>query len=490
MLLCNVGHDFDYETEKVIRIFLPFEKITVTHEKITGDNTAICEISQSGTGFTARAAVSLSGKSESEAEQADTANLKDRELAVARCLYRCLSKITGYKSDWGILTGIRPAKLFSSLASAGGEDFARKRFKEDYLANDNKISLCSAARISEEKIIAESRPESFSLYVSVPFCPSRCSYCSFVSHSVESAKHIIPDYLSLLAKELKVTSRIVKDLGLRLETVYVGGGTPTSISADELKKLLFAVRENFDFSFVREFTVEAGRPDTVDIEKLNVISSSGATRISINPQSMNDGVLKAIGRRHTAADQKNAFLLARKAGFGNINVDLIAGLPTDTFESFKASLGEVLSLAPESVTVHALSVKRAANIVRAGELPDMSVGIAAAKMVDCAQKTLQENGLLPYYMYRQSKTVGNLENVGYAKKGYEGLYNVFIMDETHTVIACGASAVSKLKEPRGNNIERIFNFKYPYEYINRFGEIIARKEGIRAYYDKHPVFDK
>ncbi|MBO7519454.1 MAG: coproporphyrinogen dehydrogenase HemZ, partial [Clostridia bacterium] len=342
----------------------------------------------------------------------------------------------------------------------------------------------------EKRIIATSKPESFSLYVSVPFCPSRCSYCSFVSHSVENAKDIIPEYLELLKEELKYTARIVKDLKLKLQTVYVGGGTPTSISADQLKNLLFTIRENFDFSCVQEFTVEAGRPDTVDSLKLAAIKSAGATRISINPQSMNDEVLKTIGRRHTAADQKKAFSLARQAGFDNINTDLIAGLPGDTPESFKETLKEILSLNPESVTVHALSVKRAANITRAGELPDMSVGTLAAQMVDYARQTLKGAGLSPYYMYRQSKTVGNLENVGYAKKGYEGLYNVFIMDETHTVLACGASAVSKLKEPGGNNIERIFNFKYPYEYIKRFDEIIARKEGIKAYYDKYPVFNK
>ncbi|MBO4431998.1 MAG: coproporphyrinogen dehydrogenase HemZ [Clostridia bacterium] len=486
MLLCNIGHGFDYETEKVIRIFLPFEKISIIHEKKSGENTAICEMICRDSKVIANATVNAFGKTESARETVSDGE-KAGELSIARCLYRCLSAITGYKSDWGILTGIRPAKLFSSLIKSGGEEFARERFKNEYLASDNKISLCADTQKSEERIISTSRPESVSLYVSIPFCPSRCSYCSFVSHSVENAKDIIPDYLELLEKELKTTAQIVKDLNLRLETVYVGGGTPTSISADNLKRLLFCIRENFDFSSVREFTVEAGRPDTVDFDKLNVIKQAGADRISINPQSMNDDVLKAIGRRHTASQQKEAFYLARTVGFDNINTDLIAGLPGDTPDSFENSLNEIISLAPESITVHALSVKRAANITRNGTLPDMSVGFAAAKMVEYARKTLKDNGLLPYYMYRQSKTVGNLENVGYAKPGYEGLYNVFIMDETHTVLACGASAVSKLKEPRGNNIERIFNFKYPYEYINRFNEIMTRKEGIPAYYDKYSI---
>ena len=490
MQLCNIGHGFDYETEKVVRIFLPFEKISILREAAKGDNTAVCEIVTNSGCVTACSKVVLWGKTAVYTENVLQDTEKGRELALARCLYKCLSEITGYESDWGILTGIRPAKLFSSLAAQAGEQAAAERFRADYLAKDNKISLCRSASKSEQKIISQSRPESVSVYVSVPFCPSRCAYCSFVSHSVENAKAIIPEYLRLLGEELKEAGRIVKDLGLKLETVYVGGGTPTAITAGQLNDLLFAIRENFDFSAAREFTVEAGRPDTVDAEKLGVIKSAGATRISINPQSMDDNVLKAIGRRHTAEQMKEAFYLARAAGFNNINTDLIAGLSGDTPAGFEKTLEEILLLSPESVTVHALSVKRAANITRNGELPDKSTGEGAAIMVEAARKTLEENGFLPYYMYRQSKTVGNLENVGYAKAGFEGLYNVYIMDETHTVIACGASAVSKLKEPNGDNIERIFNFKYPYEYINRFDEIIARKEGVKAYYDKYPAFNK
>lgn len=491
MQLCNVGHGFDYETEKVARIFLPYEKINIIHGYMPGDNTALCALERKGETLYARAEVCLAGKKETFTERvADTENGKKSELAVARCLYNCLSAVTGYKSSWGILTGIRPAKLFSALADSSGVTAAKDIFKNDYLCEAGKTDLCLKCAESEKKITGLNTPASFSLYVSVPFCPSRCSYCSFVSHSVEQAKGIIPDYLRLLKKELMVTGEIAKRLGLRLETVYIGGGTPTSVKAEQLNELLSSVRENFDFSSVREFTVEAGRPDTVDREKLGVIKSAGATRISINPQSMDDAVLKNIGRRHTSKQMTEAFYLAREAGFDNINTDLIAGLDGDTFEGFKDSIKRILALSPESVTVHSLSVKRASNITRRGEMPDESTGCIAGKMVDFARETLQKSGLLPYYMYRQSKTVGNLENVGYAKPGFEGLYNVYIMDETHTVLACGASAVTKLKEPRGNNIERIFNFKYPYEYINRFSEIISRKEGIEDYYGKYPVFDK
>ncbi len=482
MQICNIGHNFDYETEKVVRIFLPDEKINIVHEFSFGENTAVCTLSED---FKASTQVKLYGKEIVKTQKLKPcADEKQKELAVARCLYGCLSEITGYKSPWGILTGIRPAKLYSRISDA------KSIFVNDYLCLPSKADLCAACAKSEKKITEFSTPKSFSLYVSLPFCPSRCSYCSFVSHSVENAKAIIPDYLNCLITEIEITGKTARELGLRLETVYVGGGTPTSIKADQLEILLSAIKENFDFYTVREFTVEAGRPDTIDIEKLEVIKSAGATRISINPQSMNDEVLKVIGRRHTAKQTKEAFYLAREVGFNNINTDLIAGLTGDTYESFKNTVGEIIKLNPESVTVHSLSVKRAANITRRGELPEFKAGKDAAEMVDFAREALAENGFLPYYMYRQSKTVGNLENVGYAKPGFEGLYNVYIMDETHTILACGASAVTKLKEPDGDNIERIFNFKYPYEYISRFDEIISRKEGIKAYYDKYSEHNK
>ncbi|MBR3909525.1 MAG: coproporphyrinogen dehydrogenase HemZ, partial [Clostridia bacterium] len=310
-----------------------------------------------------------------------------------------------------------------------------------------------------------------------------CSYCSFVSHSVQMAKKLIPDYVKLLCVELEETAKIAKALNLRLETIYIGGGTPTTLSPEQLDAVMQTVKSNFDLSFLREYTVEAGRPDTITPEKLMVIKKMGATRISINPQTMNDNVLSYIGRNHTASQTVEAFNLARELGFDNINTDLIAGLPTDTFESFKVTLSRVLEMNPESVTVHSLSMKRSSNLSTSGNLPELEAGKTAGMMVDYALETLSKNEILPYYMYRQSKTVGNLENVGYSKKGYECLYNVFIMDETHTILSCGASAVTKLREPFGNQIERIFNYKYPYEYITKFDEILYRKKRIKEFYD-------
>lgn len=488
MKLCNIGHNFDYEMEKLIRLFLPFEKIEVLHTKVCDKRYAICEVVQNGGDISAYAKLFLEGKEAEFSAIIDktiTDTLKETQHELARQLFYCFEKLTGYRSDWGILTGVRPAKLFSRYCGDYGADYAENFFKTKFLVSEQKLDLCKKAVKGEQEIIKLSSKNSFSLYLSIPFCPSRCSYCSFVSHSIEKAKDIIPQYVELLCKELEYTAQIAKDLNLRLETVYMGGGTPTTLSAQQLNRVLGVVNKCFDMSTVREFTVEAGRPDTITKEKLLAIKQNGVTRISINPQTMNDSVLECIGRKHTAKDTIDAFKLARKVGFDNINMDLIAGLPTDNFESFKSTLNKILKLNPESVTVHSLSMKRASTLNTSGQHSEIESGIEASEMVKFARDILTQNNILPYYMYRQSKTVGNLENVGYAKPGFEGLYNVYIMDETHTILACGASAVTKLKDTTQKNIKRIFNFKYPYEYINGYNELISRKAEIGDFYDKY-----
>ena len=488
MKLCNIGHNFDYEMEKLIRLFLPFEKIQVLHNEEVDTKYAVCEVKQCGNDTVVRVKLVLeNGEAEFSAlvdkEIPDTRKETQHELG--RQLFYCFEKITGYRPDWGILTGVRPAKLFSRYCNDYGSDYAEDFFKSKFLVKKEKLELCQKAVSGEEAIVKLSKDNSFSLYLSVPFCPSRCSYCSFVSHSIERAKEIIPQYVELLCKELEITADIAKNLGLRLETVYMGGGTPTTLNFEQLNQVLGTVNKCFDMSTVREFTVEAGRPDTIDSDKLLAIKKNGVTRISINPQTMNDKVLTAIGRRHTAKDTVDVFNLARKIGFNNINMDLIAGLPTDTFESFKDTLDTILKLNPESVTVHSLSMKRASTLNTSGQHSEIQSGADASKMVNYARDLLTKNNVLPYYMYRQSKTVGNLENVGYAKAGFEGLYNVYIMDETHTILACGASAVTKLKDNSQKNIKRIFNFKYPYEYISGFEEQISRKTEIGEFYGKY-----
>ncbi len=488
MKLCNIGHTFDYEMEKLIRLFLPFEKIEVLNSVQEDGEYAICSVSENQDNILVFAKLRLnSGDAQFEAIVDQTVQdvRKETQHELARQLFYCFEKVLNCRPDWGILTGVRPAKLFLRYCDEHGYDYAESFFKNKFLVSDSKIKLCKETILSEEKIINLSVDNSFSLYISIPFCPSRCSYCSFVSHSVEKAQGIIPQYVELLCRELEITAKIAKDLNLRLETVYMGGGTPTTLSATQLDMVLKAVTKNFDMSFVREFTVEAGRPDTIDEQKLQAIKNNGVTRISINPQTMNDSVLECIGRRHTADDTVKAFNLAREMGFDNINMDLIAGLPSDTYEGFKNTIDQILTLNPESVTIHSLSMKRASNLNKVGQHEEIKVGTEASKMVDYAGLTLKENSILPYYMYRQSKTVGNLENVGYAKRGFECLYNVYIMDETHTILACGASAVTKLKDTSKKNIKRIFNFKYPYEYISGFDELVSRKTEIGEFYDKY-----
>lgn len=493
MKLCLINNSFKYELEKLIRIFLPFEKIEFCSFRAEDDRTAVTELSKNAESTRLSAELFLSGKRYSEENTLNNSHPdyeRECERLLAVSLYNCFVRVSGYVPQWGILTGVRPAKLFSRLCTANAEKAAEDWFKNALFVSDNKISLCKETVEGEKRVTSLSKPDSFSLYISVPFCPTRCAYCSFVSHSVANAKKLIPEYIRLLTEEIKHTAEIAKRLNLKLQTVYIGGGTPTSVTADELSAVMRAIMESFDMTYLREFTVEAGRPDTVTKEKLNAIKTLGATRISINPQTMNDTVLENIGRRHTAADTENAFRLARDCGFDNINMDLIAGLPGDTLASFKDTVSRVLALDPESVTVHSLAMKRSSTLNVNGMFPETRAGAVAAQMVDYARDTLENNGILPYYMYRQSKTVGNLENVGYAKQDRECLYNVYTMDETHTILACGASAVTKLREPGGDYIERIFNFKYPYEYISRFGEIKERKEGILQFYEKYPAHNK
>ncbi len=484
MKLCCIGHTYKYETEKICRLFLPFEKIEVVDTVLDGDDVAVTKID----GVNIYCSLMLGGSFFEKTEDLD-GDFDDREAErrIAALLFLCFSQITGYKSRWGIVTGIRPARLYASVLRETGSDTAAKEyFKNKFYVDEEKISLCSKTYKSEEDIINLSKDNSFSLYISVPFCPTRCSYCSFVSHAVEKAEKLIPVYVDYLCKEIEETAKIAKECNLRLETIYMGGGTPTTLSDKQLERVLTLVRKVFDLSDLREFTVEAGRPDTITENKLLALKNCGVDRISINPQTMCDSVLQKIGRAHTSEMMVEAFNMARRMGFDNINTDLIAGLPGDTFETFKDTVHKILELDPESITVHALSLKRSSRMNISGELPEIEAGKTADKMVTFAHDILRDNEILPYYMYRQSKTVGNLENVGYAKKGRECLYNVYIMDETHTILACGASAVTKMRQPGGDYIERIFNFKYPYEYINRFDELMARKEGIKEFYRKYP----
>lgn len=481
MILSLVNNDFEYEMQKLCMLFLPYEKI-IMGEAEDGQDLAVAKVEDKDGGAMLSAFLRLGGAEFSEQEFLPQIVRDDKEIErrLAVLLFNCFCKATNRRPPWGILTGVRPAKLMGRLCRDMGRDSAAEYFKNELLVSDAKTNLCLETHDSEEKITSLSAPESASLYVSIPFCPSRCAYCSFVSHSVENAGKLIDDYIALLCREIAETGKIARELSLKIETVYIGGGTPTVLSPEQLSLITSAIKNSFDLSHCREYTIEAGRPDTITLPKLQAIKQGGADRICINPQTMNDTVLAEIGRKHNSAQTLEAFALARKAGFENINMDVIAGLPLDTAESFEQSLRQIADLDPEEITVHSLAMKRASRLTA----QDYRAETAADEMVDFAARFLPQKGLKPYYMYRQSKTVGNLENVGYAKEGAEGLYNVFIMDETHTILGCGASAVTKLRRYGQNEIERIFNFKYPYEYISRFEEMLARKSRITEFYNE------
>lgn len=475
MILKVINHPFQYDMKNLCTIFFPYEKI-----KENGDEDIVIVTEKNGSILVVDARVyDKSLKKEYLLSDND-----DIATAMSVLLYNTLSELMNYQPPWGILFGVRPAKLMHRFCEQYGEQGAKDYFLNKFLVKPQKVHIAAEVMGHENRIISLSDEKSFSLYVSIPFCPSRCSYCSFVSHSIERTQKLMEPYVELLCKELERTGEIAKTLGLRLETVYFGGGTPTTLNSNQLTKLFDTIESSFDLSSLREYTVEAGRPDTVTEQRLLALKSAGVTRISINPQSFNDEVLNEIGRKHTAAQTIDAFNLARSIGFDNINMDFIAGLPKDSIESYKSSIDKAISLGVESVTVHTLALKSAAYMVTRDLTFDLTDRLVTSQMVDYSNDILSLSGYYPYYMYRQSKSLGNLENVGWCKQGKDCLYNVYMMDETHSVLAVGAGAVTRLKNQQTGYIERIYNYKYPYEYIDNFLEILNRKQGILSFYNE------
>ena len=409
--------------------------------------------------------------------------LQDREYALCRLLYRFLRQVTGIRPPWGMMTGVRPVRIIHDMRAAGASEAQiEERFIGHFDCTPGRFAMARRIADRQRPILEAARPMDCSLYAGIPFCPSRCSYCSFVSRTVgdKATRALVQPYVDCLCRELAALRRQVDACGLDVKTLYIGGGTPTSLSAAQLRQLMGTLAELFDLSALQEYTVEAGRPDCTDYEKLCVLKEYGATRISINPQTFSDQVLKNIGRRHTAQDILDCYAAARKAGHNNINMDLIAGLPGDTVEGFRRSLETAIRLAPENITVHTLTLKRASNLVvehRAAAYDDVARMLAHCTL-------LEDAGYVPYYLYRQKGTLQNLENIGWCKPGYEGLYNIYIMEEVHTILSAGAGGSTKLVEPgvRHARIERIFNYKYPTEYIDQFDTVLARKEGVNRFY--------
>lgn len=411
---------------------------------------------------------------------------KQREYSLCRMLYTLACEHTGIRPPWGMMTGVRPVRIIHDMRDAGAtEEQIRQRFLEEYDCTPKRYEMALSIADLQRPVLEESAPMDCSVYAGIPFCPTRCSYCSFVSRMVgdKSTRALVEPYVDCLCRELTATRQAVDECGLRVRTLYIGGGTPTSLTAPQLRKLMAQMAESFPLSQLQEYTVEAGRPDCTDEEKLRILKEYGATRISINPQTFSDEVLRNIGRRHTARDILDCYRTARAVGHDNINMDLIAGLPGDTVEGFRRSLETAISLDPENITVHTLTLKRASNLVvehRAAAYADV-----AAMLQSC--ELLYKAGYRPYYLYRQKGTLQNLENIGWSKPGRECLYNIYIMEEVHTILSAGAGGSTKLVMPgqRRGKIERIFNFKYPTEYIDRFDTVLDRKKGVKRFYDSY-----
>lgn len=472
MTLIFSNHRFQYELERLFRNFFPPMELKMSTDRADAQGDYCLTEKEELPGGVSLSVELVCGEkrySMNRVVPPETPD-KEQEREMSVLLYKALREYTGHDLPWGILTGVRPVKVLSKLTDA--------QALEGLLVSPRKLAI--ARRIEEvQKPLEASIPSnSFSLYVSIPFCPTRCSYCSFVSHSVNQAAARLDEYLQRMTEEMKQLANISRHLGLIPDTIYFGGGTPTVLSAEQLKRL-FAALDCFDLSHIREFTVEAGRPDTITYDKLTAIKEAGVGRISVNPQTMNDSVLKAIGRAHTSAETEQAFLMAREIGFDVINMDLIAGLPTDDFDSFAASLDTVCGLSPENITVHSLALKRAARLFHEGT--ENTQG-ETERMVDYAHKKLAECGYVPYYLYRQKNTADNQENTGYAKPGTESLYNTYIMEELQTILAVGAGASTKLVDRGSGRIKRITNHKYPYEYLDRFTDILDNKRDIFSFF--------
>lgn len=481
MKLILNNNDYHYALESLIRVFLPDIKINTVYDKTAeevGGDYALCDLQNVGENINLIVSLSIENKYQTLNKIfPETDNLyKEGELYSAQLLFNLLSNEYGYYPKWGIQTGVRPTKIFFNLLRNNTSEQAIEYLKNELFINEDKCELVKEVCDNEKKIISSTNSNQFSLYISIPFCPSRCSYCSFISHSYDSVKKLIPKYVELLCKEIEYISNISKEHNLDLRTVYIGGGTPTILDISHLKKIFDSIHNSFDLSHLSEFTVEAGRPDTLDNEKLTFLKNSITTRITINAQSFNNNTLQKIGRNHTESDIISAYKTARELGFDNINTDLIAGLPDESVDEFIYSLNKTIELGAENITIHTLALKRSSFLITRDNTKGKVVA-QTAQMIDCANEILLKNGYIPYYMYRQSKSIGNLENVGWSKKGRECEYNIFMMEEVQNVFAAGAGAVTRLVESNGK-ISRIYNYKYPFEYISDFDEMLKRKDKI------------
>ena len=402
-----------------------------------------------------------------------------RRRAMGRCFFLAARALTGTTPPWGMLTGVRPVKLPTrSLLAGATPEQARKEMEEDLYVSPRRARLavdCAQASAAVDKALS---PNQVSLYIGIPFCPTRCAYCSFVSADVGRTLKLLDPYVDALITELEETGRVLKEAGLSVYSLYMGGGTPTTLSAQQLDRVLSAARTHLPLEGCVEYTVEAGRPDTITRDKLLVLKDQGIGRISINPQTLEDEVLRAIGRRHCAQDILDAYALAREVGFQSINMDLIAGLPRDSVHGFARSLEGVLALKPENITVHTLALKKGSGLMDRPEL--LPSGQEVAQMVELSLDALEAGDYRPYYLYRQKYMSGSLENVGWCRQGQESIYNIIMMEELQTVVSVGGGGVTKLVDRQAGKILRLPNPKYPHDYLSSLDKVLAQKQELAS----------
>ena len=470
MKLILKNHTEEYAAREIITSYLPKIKIEICDDFVDGEDYVISSLSKANEEYVYDTLLFLDGKKYTSCIKENTFS----KTFVKKSIDFALKKALNIELPWGLITGIRPSKLVREMSESGfNKEYIKSHFKNFYKCSDDKTNLAIDVAYREKKIIDSMPKNSVSLYIGIPFCPTRCLYCSFTSQSVKFSNTLTEPYLEALSKEMEQTAKIIKANNLVVDTVYIGGGTPTALSEIQLNRMLLDLYRNFDLSKIREFTLEAGRPDTINEEKLNIIRNFDIGRISINPQTMNQKTLDLIGRKHTPDDILKTYEMAVKKGFSHINTDLIAGLPEENEEDFIRTLEEIKKLNPQSVTVHTMSIKRGSFLDRDYSMYTPSAAKTVNNMLNEAARYMKNMNKVPYYMYRQKNMLGNLENVGYCDAGHECLYNIYIMEEVQSIYALGAGASTKIID--GSKIDRIFNVKEVSEYIKRIDEMIERK---------------
>ena len=466
MNLTLIGHEDRYAVEQLQMALFPENP----------EGSAVSSLFRGKTWLTATAKITLNGKTVSAVRRlkAGEETVRLRRRILQQSYYLAAIQLLDRKPAWGALAGVRPTKITTKHLLEGGTPASADRLMRDvYYVTPERRQLAVDCSESTVKAVSLMDKDDLSVYVGIPFCPTRCSYCSFVSRTVGKKTDLLDKYLAALEREIQVTARLMKESGKHLLTLYIGGGTPSILSTPQMIHLLDTLRESFDFSRCVEFTVEGGRPDTLDLEKLRAIRTHGADRMSINPQTMEDSVLQACGRPHTGADVIRAYRQAEEAGFSAINMDLIAGLPTDNFDGFRRSLDAVASLNPANITVHTLALKKGADLFEKRE--GLSTAEEVSRMVDYSNAALRNLSYKPYYLYRQKYMSGSFENVGWSREGLDCLYNIYMMEELHTIVSLGGGGMNKVNLPDGT-LQRFHNPKFPEQYIEMIDSVCRQKE--------------